>query len=214
MAQRSFLGAGVSFEIDTSDFLRVAMQLKKDLSEANFKKLMNRTLGEVARKAKSLMGNEVVKDYNIPKSWFTKQVMRYRLNGLTCVIPIRGYKGIIGARFPIVNGSGTKGAPITAKILTSQNSTLPPRMKNQGGNPPILMYVTKGVQGAHRKKMGRRDKVVVMTRKTQARLPLVRVAGLAAPQMALNQSADDIQEVLVNYAIKRLENNFNHMFGG
>ena len=69
-------------------------------------------------------------------------------------------------------------------------------MKNQGGQPP---FMSGGV---------------AFTRKTAARLPIVRVVGLAVPQMPLNRSAEETQDQILDLTARRLEHNFYFMLGG
>lgn len=56
-------------------------------------------------------------------------------------------------------------------------------------------------------------KGIAFTRRTQNRLPIVKVVGLGVPQMPLNRSSDDVQDALLQFIGNRLEHNFWFMFG-
>lgn len=71
---------------------------------------------------------------------------------------------------------------IHAKIVKSGESTLPPTLADQGGNPPFRNYSAPTLHNA------------AFTRTTDARLPIVPVSGLAVPQMPLNLSRERVED--------------------
>lgn len=194
---RSFLGGGASLNVDMSDVQRTINLMRGVLKREQFERLIHRTFNEVGNRSRTIIAREVTQDYAVTQAWVRSQVERYQLQmggaaGVTCIIPIRGHKGTIGGRF---SATWRRYGALRARIVRGGISTLPATMDNQGGNPP---FMAGGV---------------AFTRRTAARLPIVRVVGLGVPQMPLNRSADDIQESILQVAGDRLEHNFMYMFG-
>lgn len=210
---RSFLtGENVSIYIDASDLQNKIEYCKSVLSRQNFEKLMKRTFNEVGRAAKGPIAQEAAKKYQVPQAYVRSGIQNGKIDvGSTVrlMIPLRSVKGSIGGRFKLTAAS-KRGRWIKSRIVKGKTTTLPPTMKNQGGNPPFILYASKGVQGA--KKFG--DKEVVFTRRGPDRLPIVAVKGLAVPQLSLNRAAEPTRERMLEMAEKRLANNFKYMFGG
>ena len=157
---------------------------------------------EVGNHGRSVISQAVPLDYSVTRAWVRGQIGRASIrtggfSGVTCSIPINGHKGTIGGRFSAEGGY--QGRPIRARIMRIGMTTLPRVMRNQGGNPPFINPTSARLNG------------VAFTRRTNARNPIVRVVGLGAPQMPLNQSAEYVQENLLDYAIRRLEHNFDYM---
>lgn len=196
----SFVGGGAYFRVDMGDVARLIEDLRGILTREQFERLLYRTFNEVGRKSKTLISRAVRQDYVAQDGWIRAQIMRPQLSmggGVQCRIPLKGTKGVIGPRFPASGGSGRRygRARISASIVRSGRSRLPAVMRNQGGNPP---FMSGGV---------------AFTRRTEARLPIVRVAGLGVPQMPLNRSEDETVRLLLEYTGQRLEHNFMYMFG-
>ena len=192
---QSFLGGGAYFQVDLGDVARLIEDMRGVLTQENFDRLLYRTFGEVGRKSKTLISRAVRQDYVAQDGWIRSQIMRPRLSmgyGVECKIPIKGTKGVIGQRF---KAHSLKRGKISASIVRSGRSRMPAVMRNQGGNPPFMAGD------------------VAFTRRTEARLPIVRVVGLGVPQMPLNRSQDETTRLLLEYTGQRLEHNFMYMFG-
>lgn len=181
--------------IDMSDVAATMEFMRGVLTQANFEKLMYRTFAEVGRRSRTLIAREVRKEYEAPYGWVQGQIQHFKLGfggafPVTCTIPISSAKGVIGPRFKL---SGRKRR-ISARIVKGQISVLPNRLPAQGGNPPFVVGGT------------------AFTRRTKQRFPIVRVVGLAVPQMPMNRAAAGVQTQLLNYTAERLEHNFVYMF--
>ena len=191
MANESYL------YVDMSDVAKKIDWMRGVMKKQQFERLMHRTFNEVGRKSRTLIAKEVQKDYQVTQRWVKSQIQRYRLSfgygGVQCIIPISGHKGIIGRTF---KANALRRGRISAAIVKTNRSRLPKEMKNQGGNPPFM------AQG-----MG-------FTRRTKARLPIVRVVGLGVAQMPLNRSRDEVTDAILDYTEKRLEHNFGRIMSG
>ena len=199
---RSFLSGQPPIYVDMSEIQSTIEHLRLVLTKDQFEKVMYRTFGEVGKKAKSMIAKEVVKDYAVTQKWVKDNTGSYKLSmggafPVTCVIPLKGHKGSIGGRFALSSPARSRRqGRVRARIVRAGVTTLPQTMDHQGGNPP---FVAEGV---------------AFTRRTQARLPIVRVVGLGVPQMPLNRSAEKVQDALLDYAGQRLERHFQRMIKG
>lgn len=196
----SYVNGGAYLQVDMGDVARMIDDMRGILTRDQFERLLYRTFGEVGRRSKTIISRAVRQDYVAQDGWIRAQIMRPQLSmggDVQCRIPIKGTKGVIGQRFPASGGSGRKYGRrrISASIVRTGRSRLPAVMKNQGGNPPFM------------------SGDVAFTRRTEARLPIVRVVGLGVPQMPLNRSSDEVQDQILDLCGRRLEHNFMHMFG-
>ena len=191
MANESYL------YVDMSDVAKKIDMMRGVMKKQQFERLMHRTFNEVGRKSRTLIAKEVQKDYRVTQRWVKSQIQKYRLSfgygDVQCIIPISGHKGIIGRTF---KANALRRGRISAAIVKTNRSRLPKEMKNQGGNPPFI------AQG-----MG-------FTRRTKARLPIVRVVGLGVAQMPLNRSRDEVTDAILDYTEERLEHNFGRIMSG
>lgn len=191
---------GVDIRIDATQALQTLSEAQKMLSPEKCKEYMRLTLTDTGRAAKSIIGDTVVEDYVVTKSWAADKVGFPQVSGgggLTVIVPVRGSRGMIGPVYPIVGASGgKKKRRIRAKIVRDGVSTLPDKMDHQGGNPP---FVAKGR---------------VFTRRTNKRYPIVRVVGLGVPQMPINRSQAKIEKKLLAEMEKSATRHFGRLFGG
>lgn len=189
-----------SIHIDASKALQTLSEVQKLLSPNKCRELLRYTLTDVGRATKSIVGDTVVEDYVVTKSWASDKVGFPQVgggSGLTVTVPVRGARGVIGPLYPIAGTSGgKKNRRVKANIVRSGVSTLPKKMDHQGGNPP---FIGKGM---------------VFTRKTSKRYPIVRVVGLGVPQMPLNRSKEKIENKIVSEMEKSVTRHFGRLFGG
>lgn len=195
---QSFFGNGAYLNVDMSDVSRLIDFLRGIMTPEKFERLIYRTFGEVGKRSKTIISRAVRQEYAAQDGWIRSQIGQYQLTmggeyPVTCKIPLKGAKGVLGRIF---QASG-RGGGITAKIVRGSASRLPRVMSNQGGNPP---FMGRGALGG-----------AVFTRRTKSRFPIVRVVGLAVPQMPLNRSAEQTQEQIINLCAQRLEHNFLYM---
>ncbi len=190
--------------IDASDLNDKIKKLRAVHTEEEMKLLMTRALRRTGQHVKTILKRQIPKQYNARPTWIGQNVLAPKIgpgaggSPVGCVIPLKGVRGVLGARFPISGGRGRpkKGVKrrISTKLLKGARSTLPNKLPNQGGNPPFI------VQGG---KTG--GKKVVFTRRTDRPLPIVRVVGLSVPRMPLNRASSDVQQDIVDMLEKRME---------
>ena len=194
-------GAGIY--VDVSHLSDTISTMKNAMSRTAFEEMMRRTFNDAGKKVKTIVRQEVPKDYEVTASWAGSQVGWPKSQGggqIGVVVPIKGARGSIGGRF---HASGGRGRPakgkrykINAKIVKGQSSTMPATMKHQGGQPPFM------VGG------------VAFTRKYANKShPIVHVVGLGVPQMPINKSEENVQKDIREVVEKRLVHHFGRLFG-
>lgn len=187
--------------IDVSDVTQRFVDLESVLSPKRFQKVIFRTVSDTAKYVKTIVGKETQKQYVTTQKAVKADIGGYTIHqnaatagsdaAVSCSIPLNGVKGVIGVRYKAKGGTGKpvkgKRQIIRASIVRSGQSELPPVMKNQGGNPPFRSPKTR----------------VVYTRKTEKRLPIVRVVALASPQFPPNRSENDVVDAINQRMLQR-----------
>ena len=174
---------------------KAVMDFKNKLQSGEVERGVDAAIKLTSKKIKKIIKDDVPEHYEGGKNWIGSAVQSPQTGFMQAVVPIKGNRGVIGQQFQtgggayVTNAGGAygftsgggykklqfkKGAKITAKILKGKLSKLPDRMTHQGGNPPF-MY-----------------KGLVYTRRTNESFPIVRVVGLAVPQMVENRAKEDI----------------------
>ena len=201
-----FFDGGLTLNVDMGDVTRQIDMLRGIMSQRNFEALMYRTFGEAGRRSRTIISQEAARDYAVARRYIAQSVGRYELTfggaaPVTCRIPLSAVKGTIGGRFRLRRPATiARTGNITADIVRSGTSTLPRNMPARlGGQQP---FVGRG-----------RLNGVVFARRGRGRWPIIRVVGVASPQMPLNRSEEHIQEALLEFVGQRLEHNFEHMMG-
>ena len=193
-------------EIDISNCTALMDHIQDTLGQEKMGRIMMRTLNEAGKRTRTILKQEIPKEYEAKPMWIQSTVGSARINkrgNITgCTIPIDGTRGTIGkaGRFATVGRTGRlkngKVRILKAKIVRGKTSELPQKMENQGGNPP---FVAKGL---------------VFTRRTDKPKPIVRVAGRGIPQMPLHRSKEDVQGRIADYTQERLAHHFRRMIEG
>ena len=208
--------AGGIVYVDISDLMGTINMMKNAMSEGSFNEMMRRTFMDAGRKVKTIMRQEVPKEYEVTAGWVGGQVGWPKAGGeagqISVVVPIKGKRGSIGGRFHATGGSFTRkgytrsdgrvvkaakiNKAIKAKMVKGRASAMPATMDHQGGQPPFM------VGG------------VAFTRKYAKRShPIVHVVGISVPQMPINRSEEDVQREIHKVVEQRLEHHFWQLLG-
>ena len=191
-------GGGAPIYIDVSYLMETIQKMKNAMLPSSFQEMMRRTFNDAGKKVKTIIRQEVPKEYAVTASWAGSAVGWPQMQGLGVIIPIKGARGSIGGTFSVLGGRGRprKGrrAKITAKILKGGASTLPNTLPHQGGNPPFM------------------NGKMAFTRTTRQAYPIARVVGLGVPQMPINRSKAGVEKEIKTVVEKRLLNHFSLLF--
>lgn len=199
---------GIFWELDISQALDAIEVLKKDLSPEEFKNAMTHTLHDTARRSRTIIDKAVRNKYEVKSKWVLSKIGNYKIreggNSVMCIIPINSDRGGIGSTFRLMGDpmytnahyalgfigkdkaygrlSGKRAAKamtITAKIVKEKNSIIPQTMPVKTPYTGRPSFVAKGI---------------AFTRKTDARLPIVPIKGLAVPQMPEQRARPEVEE--------------------
>lgn len=200
-------------KVDASDMKALIDDLRKVHTRKEIETLAARACKKTAGRVRTILKEELPKDYHIKKGLIGKAVKSpkmQRASGLavSCCIPIEGARLAIGGDFSATGGrKGWKGITpgkrykIKAKIVKTGQSVLPEKMKQVGGKPPF------------RNLSARKLNKVAFTRKGDERLPIQKVMGIAIPQMPMNRSETRVQTEVKEYLLARLEHEHEFMIG-
>lgn len=191
---------GITIDVDHSQLDDFARKLEKGHLEQAITRGIHRTADE----APGIIKKDIEKRYHGGEGFIDSAVKAPIKQPMGAVIPLRGTKGGIGTTFRAgaFTGGSKKGADkgkgwklrykgrVAAHIVKGKQSALPSKMTRQGGNAPFMLY----------------SSAQVVTRRTKKRFPLVRVVGLAVPQMAATRAKEDIQNHVGKELLKNVTN--------
>ena len=206
----------ISIQCDTSKL----MALGNRLSKSNLEEAATKAIHAAGDTLQQEIPALIDKYYHGGMGWIASAVEDTNKGFMSCTIPIVGSKGGLGEVFPAGGGysavtisrttksgkrvqyermmkkKGAKGGgSVVAHIVKAGLSRLPATLPNQGGNPP---FMAGGV---------------VKTRRTSRKFPIVRVMGLAVPQMADTRAAKDIYKMAEQELDKNIERFIGQLLG-
>ena len=204
----------LEISIDDTDFQNMMHDLRSVMKPQQFENAMAGIFKRTGSKVKTILGNDLPKQYIIPRAEVRKSVGGAKTVssglGVGCTIPIRAERRKMAhrasARTYGANG-GAKGwdalkyagrpYKVKPKILRSGGSVLPVRMSSYGGQPPFVNTAAPSLNN------------IVFTRAGKSRFPIEKVMGVAIPQMPLNRSEHDVQEDIADYLMERMAARLN-----
>lgn len=214
--------------VDASELNGLLNRMAAQLTPGNFDRLMRRSLNEVGKRSKKIIREAIQAQYYASTGWVNRSIKGAKIEGgggsLLCRIPVISEKGGIGGEFSAGGGAYGWNPPpyrITAQIVKSGTSVLPPRMTHQGGQPP---FRNLGMRTTYKKNPNRKLKKpviekkskggsTVFTRAGKSRFPIEKVSGIAVPQMPLNRARGETETKIIALAESRVLHNFSYLFG-
>lgn len=191
--------------VDTTDLQARMKEMQKALSHEGFVRLMRWTFTDVGRTARRLIYEAVREEYVASRGFITSGIQNPKVTigggGVSCIIPLAGPRGTIGKDYRASGGARgwkIRRYKVKAKIVVAGTSVMPPQMSSYGGQPAFRNLSWNKI---------------AFTRAGKGRLPIMKVVGIAMPQMPLNRSEDSTVEKLFNKTSERLEHNFMRLFG-
>ena len=199
--------------VDMSEAQKVVDGLQAMHTQTEFETLMARACRKTAGRVRTILKEELPKDYHVKKSAVSKAVKSPRMKrepgmAVSCCIPIEGVRHAIGGEFSATGGRhGWRGIQagkrykIRAKIVKQAASVLPAEMKRMGGKPPF------------RNLSARKLNNIAFTREGDKRLPIRPIYSIGIPQMPMNRSEERVQAEVREYLIGRMEHEHRFMTG-
>lgn len=200
----------IYLEIDASELDAEISRLKAVLKPERFHQVMYGIYQRTGGHVKMILRKDLPQEYHVTAGRINSAVksaqMTSSAGGIGCSIPIRDTRGSIGGRYSASGGahgwnSLRRKYRVKARVVKDGTSTLPAQMSSYGGNPPF-------------RNLGSRLGGLTFTRKGKARGPILKVSGIAIPQMPMNRSQGEVQQDILNYMKERIEHEFQRVISG
>lgn len=208
-------GIPIKLDIDATELQRELDRLKGVLTPEEIDRLSYRIFSRTGQHVRGILRKDIPRKYETKASEVGKAVGNARVtngvgagagSGVGCIIPVKGSRKSIGGSFRASGGahgwnSVHRKYRVKARIVKGAQSTLPENAGSYGGMPPF-------------RNLGSKLGGVTFTRSGKDRLPIVKVTGIAIPQMPLNRSEQDIQKDIQEYMMKRYEHELQQLIRG
>lgn len=205
------MSSGIYLEIDASDLSKEIERLQGVLKPERFDRVMYGVFARTGQHVRGVLKKDLPKEYRVKAGEVGVAVKGARVtsggtSGVGCVIPVVGPRRTIGGDYKATGGahgwiSLRKKYRVKARIVVSAQSMLPVKMETYGGEAPF-------------RNLGSKLGKIAYTRLGKERLPIVRVEGVAIPQMPMNRSEEDVQKDILAYMEKRIEHEIQRAIGG
>lgn len=200
-------GAGIYLEIDASDLLEELERLRNVFTPDEFNKRLYRVFARVPGHVRKILREDLPHQYHVKPSQVSAAVGGATMSGgagggVGCSIPITGPRGSIGGFYGASGGRHgwntlkNGGGSIKGKIVKAGISTLPATLPSYGGQPPF-------------RNLGSKLGGLTFTRAGKGRFPIMKVVGIAIPQMPTNRSEAEVQADILSYMAERIAHEFS-----
>lgn len=195
----------IYLEIDVSDLKDKTDALRSVMKPEQFERAMYGIFRRTGGHVKRILRQDLPNEYHVTAKQINAAVKNPKMTtdagGLGCTIPIRDRRGSIGGRYSAKGyrkgwRALTSGKyKVTAKIVKDGASTLPFNMGSYGGMPPFRNMPSK---------LGK----LTFSRAGKKRGPILKVSGIAIPQMPMNRSQEEVQKDIHDYLANEIERRF------
>lgn len=196
----------ISINIDTSDCVAKLTLLQAACKPERFNRALYRIYNRTGSHVRQILKKDLPHDYVISPSKVGKAVGSASIQGMGCIIPVRDKRGSIGGQYSASGGAHGWNSKhhkykVKARIVKGGQSTLPGAMSSYGGEPPF-------------RNLGSKLGKLTFTRAGKKRFPIMKVSGIAIPQMPMNRSLDEVQEDIVKFLKVQIEHEFMNVMAG
>ena len=194
----------VSLEVDASDLQGKIDALQRNMTQAKMEQAMYGIFQRTGRHVSAILKKDLPQKYSVQAGAIGKAVKSAQVSQTSCIIPIRDKRGSIGGQYKATGGahgwaSLHKKYRVKARILAGGQSVLPSTA--MAGYPPFRNLGSSLMPGT-------------FTRTSKKRGPIMKMSGIAIPQMPLNQSQDMVQKDIHDYLKERIEARITAMIMG
>lgn len=200
----------IYLEIDASELDEQITRLRSVMTPERFNQVMYGIFKRTGGHVRKILKTDLPKQYYAKSGEIGKAVGNPKVVmgglGVGCTIPVRGPRKSIGGGFSASGGahgwnSLRRKYRVKARIVKAGQSTLPQTMASYGGQPPF-------------RNLGSTLGGLTFTRAGKSRLPIMKVSGIAIPQMPMNRSEADVQRDILDYMERRIEHEFQRVIAG
>lgn len=192
----------ITMEIDASDLQDKIVRLQENMTEAQFERAMYGIFQRTGRHVAQILRQDLPQQYEVKPGDISASVKSPRLSmgmgGVGCSIPIQAPRGKIGSQYRASGGahgwnSLKRKYKVKARVIKGAQSTLPGKWHS--GYPPF-------------RNLGSSLGGLTYARSSRKRGPILKLTGIAIPQMPLNRSEADVQNDIKEYLEKQMEERF------
>ena len=196
------MGLAIYITIDDSDLQSKLLALKAALQPGKVEQAMHRVMKRIPSRARMILKQDIPHYYFASPGDIGAAVKAAQISGMSCTIPIAQSRKSIGGGFGASGGahgwaSLHRKYSIKARIVKASASVLPAKMK--GGQPPFRNLSCGGL---------------TFTRMSKARIPILKVMGIAIPQMPTNRAEGDVQADLMEYIMQLVDHELSFLISG
>lgn len=196
----------VTIRIDARDCANKLTMLQAACKPERFNRALYRIYSRTGKHVRQILKTDLPHEYAVSPSKVGKAVGNATIVGMGCVIPVRDKRGNIGSQYSASGGahgwaSLHRKYRVKARIVKSARSTLPKNVSSYGGQPPF-------------RNLGSKLGKLTFTRAGKARGPILRVSGIAIPQMPMNRSQDEVQKDIGNFLMVQVNREFMNVMAG
>lgn len=194
----------IDITIDSSDFWDKVNRLKAVMTEEKFEQAMYGIFQRTGRHVSGILRKDLPPKYEVKAGEISAAVKSPQLSmgfgGVGCSIPIRAVRGKIGSDYKASGGAhgwnnvkyGRKYR-VKAKIIKGKQSQLPEKWHS--GYPPF-------------RNLGSKLNNLTYARSSKARGPIMKLTGIAIPQMPMNLARPEVEQDIKEYLEKQMEERF------
>lgn len=195
-----------NLEIDASELDEEINRLRSVMTPKQFDRAMYGIFQRTGRHVSKILKDELPKQYYVKPRAIGDAVKNAKVTtgagGVGCSIPVVAPRINIGSGFSA--SGGAKGwnnvkykrkYRVKARIVKTGQSTLPAKADSYGDQPPF-------------RNLGSKLGGLTFTRKGESRGPILKMSGIAIPQMPMNRSKEDVERDIIDYMKERMEARF------
>lgn len=188
--------------VDASDLIGKINRLRANMTQAKFTQAMYGIFQRTGRHVAQILRTDLPQQYEVKPGDISAAVKSPQLSmgggGCGCVIPVRAIRGKIGSQYRASGGahgwnSLHRKYRVKARIVKAGQSTLPERWHS--GYPPF-------------RNLGSSLGGLTFARSSKARGPILKITGIAIPQMPTNRSEPEVQNDIKVYLEKQMDQRF------
>ena len=194
----------ITVNIDASDCIAKLSMLQAACKQERFDRALYRIYSRTGKHVKRILKEDLPKQYQVTPGMVGKTVGDVSIAGMGCTIPVRDSRGSIGGRYGASGGahgwnSLRRKYKVKARIVKGGASILPGTV--MAGYPPF-------------RNLGSSLGGLTFSRTSKKRGPILKVSGIAIPQMPMNRSEGDVQEDIKEFLMAQIEHEFMNVMAG
>jgi hypothetical protein len=194
----------ITINVDASDCVAKLTMLQAACKPERFQRAIYRIYSRTGKHVRQILKEDLPHQYVISPGKVGKAVGSASIAGMGCTIPVRDKRGSIGGQYGASGGahgwnSLKRKYKVKARIVKGGQSILPGTV--MAGYPPF-------------RNLGSSLGGLTFSRTSKERGPILKVSGIAIPQMPMNRSEDEVQRDIAEFLRQQIEHEFMNVMAG